>query len=79
MYSLMIFFYLYNNLTTISDRICKKVLYTYLLLQYQSNSDCVTPTAWKFDRGIDLLLHLNVRKFQHNSLLTTEAMPLQSC
>ena len=34
------------------------------------------PTAWKFGRGIHLLLHLYERKFQHDRLLTIEAMPL---
>ena len=65
---------------TVSDQICKKglIYISNITLSKIYNSDCVTPTAWKFGRGIYLLLHLYERKFQHYSILTTEAMPLQS-
>ena len=43
------------------------------------NSACVWPTALKFGGRTVLSLHLYDRKFQLNSLLKNEVMPLKSC
>ena len=42
------------------------------------NSACIGPTALKFGSCTFLSLHLQERKFQPNSLLINEVMPLQS-
>ena len=79
MHSLMVTFYLYDNLTAISDQICKKGLIhiSNITMSKIYNSECVTPTAWKFGRGIFIYYCTYMR--ENSSLIAYPQLKLCLC